>query len=96
MEITKQISWHPYPLKLMHFSKHKGAAVDLVIEDHKKQLYGIEVKSKASLKQDDFEGLSALSKLAGKRLKRGIVLYSGTEAISGFGQKLNAIPINNL
>lgn len=36
MEIKKQMSWHPYPLKLMHFGKHKGAEVDLIIEDHKK------------------------------------------------------------
>lgn len=96
MEIIKQIGWHPYPLKLMHFSKHKGAEVDLVIEDHKKQLYAIEIKSKASLKQDDFKGLSALSELAGKRFKRGIVLYTGKEATSGFGEELSAVPINNL
>lgn len=96
MEIKKQMSWYPYPLKLMHFSKHKGAEVDLVIEDHKRQLYAIEVKSKASLNQDDFKGLSALSKLAGKRFKRGIVFYTGKETTSGFGEKLSAVPINNL
>ncbi len=36
MEILKQISWFNDPLKLMHFSMHKGAEVDLVIEDQKK------------------------------------------------------------
>ncbi|HLV64070.1 ATP-binding protein [Galbibacter sp.] len=96
MEIVKQISWHPYPLKLMHFSKHKGAEVDLVIEDHRKQLYGVEIKSKASLKQEDFKGLSALAKLAGKRFKRGIVLYTGTETAGGFGENLSAVPLANL
>jgi len=55
MEILRQISWFNDSLKLMHFSLHKGAEVDLVIEDQKSMIYGIEIKSKTSLKQDDFK-----------------------------------------
>jgi len=55
MEILRQISWFNDSLKLMHFSLHKGAEVDLVIVDQKSMIYGIEIKSKTSLKQDDFK-----------------------------------------
>lgn len=97
MEIKKQISWFDQPLKLMHFSMHKGAEVDLVIEDRKKQLYGIEIKSKASLKQEDFKGLKKLAELCGRKFKKGLVFYTGEHVLSGFGGKnLHALPINNL
>lgn len=97
LEIIKQISWFEQPLKLMHFSMHKGAEVDLVIETGKKQLIGIEVKSKASLNNDDFKGLKKLAELAGKRFKKGIVLYTGEHVLGGFGgNDLQAVPIPNL
>ncbi|MDD3972281.1 MAG: DUF4143 domain-containing protein, partial [Clostridia bacterium] len=97
MEILKQISWFNDPLKLMHFSMHKGAEVDLVIEDQKKMIYGIEIKSKTSLKPDDFKGLKKLAQLAGNKFKKGILLYTGEHVLSGFGGKnLQAVPINNV
>ena len=97
MEVLKQISWFNDPLKLMHFSMHKGAEVDLVIEDQKKMIYGIEIKSKTSLKPDDFKGLKKLAQLAGNKFKKGILLYTGEHVLGGFGGKnLQAVPINNV
>ncbi len=97
MGILKQISWFNDPLKLMHFSMHKGAEVDLVIEDQKKMIYGIEIKSKSSLKPDDFKGLKKLAQLAGPKFKKGILLYTGEHVLGGFGgNNLQAVPINNV
>lgn len=97
MEIVKQLSWMDDPLKLYHFSMHKGAEVDLVLEDRKKQLYGIEVKSTASVKESDFRGLKKLQELAGPRFKKGIVLYTGEQTLGGFGGKnLYAVPTTAL
>lgn len=97
MEIVKQLSWMEDPLKLYHFSTHKGAEVDLVLEDRRKQLYGIEVKSMASVKESDFRGLKKLQELAGSRFKKGIVLYTGEQTLGGFGGKnLYAVPITAL
>jgi uncharacterized protein len=96
LEIMKQITWHETELKLYHFSIHKGAEVDLVLEDEKKQLYGIEIKSKASIDTNDFKGLKKLAETAGKKFKRGIVLYSGDHVVGGFGENLQAVPIPNL
>ncbi len=97
MEILKQISWFEKPLYLKHFSMHKGAEVDLVIEDGKKNIYGIEVKSKVSLNQNDFKGLKKLAEVAGSKFKKGILLYTGNQVLSGFGGKnLQAVPVENV
>jgi uncharacterized protein len=96
MEIIKQISWTDDYLKSYHFSMHKGAEVDLVLEDRKKQLYGIEIKSTASVNQGAFKGLKRLAEIAGERFKRGIVLYSGEHTVGGFGENMLAVPIGAL
>jgi predicted AAA+ superfamily ATPase len=93
MEIVKQLSWSGLFLKPYHFSIHGGAEVDLVLEDRKKHLYGIEIKSTASVSQTDFKGLKRLAEIAGKRFRRGIVLYSGEQTLGGFGENLQAVPL---
>jgi uncharacterized protein len=94
MEIIKQLSWSGLFLKPYHFSIHSGAEVDLVLEDRKKQLYGIEIKSTASVGQNDFKGLKRLSEIAGKKFQRGIVLYGGEHMVGGFGENLQAVPLS--
>lgn len=96
LEIIKQISWADLSLNPYHFSIHKGAKVDLVLEDQKRQLYGIEIKSTATVNHDDFKGLKRLAELTGKRFQRGIVLYSGDQTVGGFGENMQAVPISAL
>lgn len=94
MEIVKLLSWSDLFLKAYHFSIHRSAVVDLVLEDRKKQLYGIEIKSTASVDQNDFKGLKRLAELAGKKFQRGIVLYGGENMVGGFGENLQAVPLS--
>ncbi len=95
LEIIKQISWSDHDLKPYHFSIHKGAEVDLVLEDRAKGLYGIEIKATATLKEQDFKGLKQLAKLAGDNFKKGIVIYNGDQFLAGFGgPNLYAIPVS--
>lgn len=97
MEIIKQLSWSEDILKPYHFSIHKGAEVDLVLENRKKQLYGIEIKSTATIKENDFRGLKKLAEIAGDKFQKGIVLYTGEQTLGGFGGKnLYAVPIATL
>lgn len=97
MEIIKQLSWFDEILKPYHFSIHKESEVDLVLEDNQKNLYGIEIKSKASIKESDFKGLKRLAELAGNRFQKGIVLYTGDQVLGGFGGKnLQAVPLSVL
>ena len=95
LELLKQLSWSNIPLKAYHFSMHSGAEVDLVLEDRKKQLYGIEIKSRASVTAADFKGLKRLAEFAGKKFQKGIVLYTGDQ-VTGFGERLQAVPAGNL
>jgi len=94
MEIIKQLSWSENILKPYHFSIHKRAEVDLILENRKKQLYGIDIKSTATIKEIDFKGLKRLAEEAGDRFLKGIVLYTGEQVLGGFGGKnLFAVPI---
>jgi len=94
MEIVKQLGWAGLFLKPYHFSVHRGAEVDLILEDRKKQLYGIEIKSTASVGQNDFKGLRRLAEIAGQKFQKGIVLYGGEQVVGGFGENLQAVPIS--
>ena len=94
MEVIKQLSWDDLYLKPYHFSMHKGSEVDLVLEDKRGWLYGIEIKSAATLQNSDFNGLRHLAELAKNKFKRGIVLYTGEQYLSGFGKNLNAVPVS--
>ena len=94
MEIMKQLSWSELYLKPYHFSIHKGSEVDLVLEDRAGGLFGIEIKSAATLHDSDFNGLRRLSKMVGKKFKRGIVLYTGEQYLGGFGNNLQAVPVS--
>ena len=96
MEILKQLSWSDLLLKPYHFSIHKGAEVDLVLKDGKGHLYGIEIKSSASLHAADFKGLKRLADLAGNKFKKGIILYTGENCLGGFGKDLYAVPLPGL
>ncbi|GEP95404.1 ATP-binding protein [Chitinophaga cymbidii] len=97
MEIIKQLGWFDDFLKPYHFSIHKGAEVDLVLENRKKQLYGIEIKSTATVRESDFRGLKRLAELAGDKFQKGIVLYTGEQTLGGFGGKnLHAVPVSAL
>lgn len=94
MEIIKQLGWSEHGLKPYHFSIHKGVEVDLVLEDQKKRLYAIEIKSTASVQENDFKGLKRLAEIAGDRFEKGIVLYAGEKTLGGFaGKNLYAVPI---
>jgi len=96
MEIIKQLGWSNSQLKPYHFSMHRGSEVDLVLEDQRGGLYGIEVKSSATLQNKDFGGLKRLAQFAGDKFKRGIVLYSGEQYLGGFGENLQAVPLSSI
>ena len=59
------------------------------------RLAGIEVKAAATLGDADLKGLAALREVAGKRFHRGVVLYTGREALP-FGSDLWVLPVSAL
>lgn len=95
MEVIKQISWSEMALSPYHFRTHKGQEVDIVLEDRKKQIFGIEVKTTSSVEKGDFRGLSYLQDLKPDNFIKGIVLYTGDQVVK-FADKLYAVPISSL
>ena len=95
MELIKQLGWSERRCRPFHFRTESGAEVDLVLEDRAGRLVGVEVKSAASVKQQDFRGLETLARLSGDRFVRGVVVCTGTTAVP-FGRNLFALPISQL
>jgi uncharacterized protein len=94
-ELAKQVSWSGREIRLYHFRQTTGAEVDFVLEGAAGEIVGIEVKSSYAVAGADFKGLRALAEAAGKKFRRGIVLYTGPESIP-FGTNLHALPLTSL
>ncbi len=95
MELRKQAGWSRLRPQLFHFRLQTGQEVDLVLEDAAGNLVGIEVKASTSVSSNDFKGLRFLAETVGRRFRRGVVLYTGDEAVS-FGANLHAMPVDAL
>jgi hypothetical protein len=92
LELLKQCGWNKTRVSLHHFRTQTGQEVDLVAENQAGDIAGIEIKAAASVTGQDLKGLHALKAIAGKKFKRGIVLYTGDEVVP-FGGNLFAVPL---
>ncbi len=92
MEVIRQVSWSTVRPRAFHFRTHVGREVDLVLEDRRGRVVGIEVKRASSVDKADFKGLEALREEAGRHFWRGVLLYGGDQAVP-FGERLHALPI---
>jgi predicted AAA+ superfamily ATPase len=81
-------------LEISHFRTSDKKEVDFVLEKGNETI-GIEVKLSSTPSVHDFNGLRVLKEAAGKRFKKGILFYTGTEMVS-FGMDFWAIPVSCL
>lgn len=95
MELCKQASWSGRKLAFLHFRTGAGREVDLVLEDGRGHLVGVEVKASATVRSEDFAGLRTLAEDTGERFQRGVVLHGGTDT-TPFGERLYAVPMSAL
>ncbi len=95
MELIKQAAWSEAQVQVFHFRTLSGIEADIVLEDDAGHVVGIEVKASATPSASDFKGLKALAESAGKKFVRGLVLYTGREAVP-FGKNLTAVPLSSL
>jgi predicted AAA+ superfamily ATPase len=95
MELRKQITWSQARPQIYYFRLPAGPEVDVVLENAAGDLVGIEIKASAAVGPNDFRGLETLAELTGRRYRRGVVLYTGREAVP-FGPRLHALPVSAL
>ena len=93
-ELRKQAGWFDGPLRFSHYRDKDGVEVDVVLENDRGQLVGIEIKASATVSAADFSGLNRLRR-ATKEFVCGCVLYDGTQTLA-FGDGLHAVPISRL
>lgn len=94
-ELRKQMGWSQARVTLYHYRTTTGREVGIVLEDAAGRLVGMEVKASSTVERKDFSGLDALSEDMGSRFVRGLVLYSGKQAVSFSGNYV-ALPISAL
>ena len=94
-ELLKLSSWSADRYEFSHFRDKERKEVDIVIEDRRGRVVGIEVKASATVTARDFAGLRRLSGASGNRFVLGLVLHDH-ERIVPFGERLYAAPISAL
>ena len=94
-ELRKQISWSKVFAKMYHYRTTTGSEVDIVFAGAGGRIVGIEVKASATISAGDFKGLKALAEAVGDRFHRGVLLYTGSEALP-FGEQMHALPVSAL
>ena len=94
-ELARQSAWNATRADMFHFRTHAQQEVDIVLEDAKGRLVGIEVKKTTSPGAGDFKGLKTLQAATGKKFLRGILLHAGAQSLS-FAPELHAMPVSAL
>jgi predicted AAA+ superfamily ATPase len=94
-ELMKLASWSERRVSFSHYRTKDLDEVDVVIEDRRGRIIGIEVKASATIKADDFRGLRQLQAAVGDRFVRGLVLHDH-DRITPFAERLQAAPLSIL
>ncbi len=92
MEIARQLAWSRRRIELSHYRTKDGVEVDIVLEDRRGRVVGIEVKAATTVRSDDFRGLRHLADRLGDDFVAGIVLHTGPTTLP-FGNRLCAMPV---
>jgi hypothetical protein len=94
-ELLKLATWSESRFEFFHFRDKDQNEVDIVIEDLRGRVVGIEVKASATVTARDFRGLEKLAQSCGKSFALGIVLYDHDQLLP-FGERLFAAPVSAL
>lgn len=95
MELARQIGWSQLRVELSHYRTKDGVEVDIILEDRRGRVVGIEVKGATTVRAEDFRGLRHLADRLGPDLVAGIVLHTGTQTLP-FGPRMRAVPLSSV
>jgi len=90
-----QAGWQADDLSFSHYRDKEKIEVDLVIE-RGREVWGVEVKRAATVKNKDGTGLAKLAAQAGDQFKGGILLYLGTNCLPINVRNCFAVPLDRL
>jgi uncharacterized protein len=94
-ELRRMAGWSKLRVNLFHYRTEKGREADVVLEDARGRIVGIEVKASSAIGGNDIEGLKDLREAAGDKWMRGIVLHPGT-GVTPFAKDIHAVPVSAL
>lgn len=94
-EVLKLSTWSERRLRISHFRTKEQDEVDLVLEDRRGRVIGIEVKASATVRAQDLRGLRQLQAAVGDKFVQGLVLHDH-DRITPFDEKLHAAPVSLL
>lgn len=94
-QLICQAGWVDEGLGFSHYRDKDQVEVDLVVE-RGRQVWGVEVKRSATVKNTDAKGLARLADQAGSSFQGGILLYSGTNCLPLSAPNCFAVPIDRL
>lgn len=93
-ELERHASWYHEPLSFWHYREGERE-VDVIVERPSGEIVAVEVKASATVRAQDFRGLTHLRDRIGPRLRSGVVLYAGERTLP-FGENLWALPLQAL
>ena len=94
-ELRKIASWSEQRCSFSHFRDKDKNEVDIVLENRRGEIVGIEVKSSATVSGDDFSGMRKLAEACGKKFVQGLVLYDHDQVVP-FADNMFAAPLSCL
>jgi len=93
-ELTKHAEWAAETVRLYHYQRERED-VDLVLEWNDGSIAAIEVKSRATVRRDDWKWLAKLRDQRSSHFQAGVVLYTGEQTVP-LGDRLWAVPLSGL
>lgn len=94
-ELRKIASWSEQRCSFSHYRDKDKNEVDIVLENRRGEIVGIEVKSSATVSGGDFSGMRKLAEACGKKFVQGLVLYDHDQIVP-FADNMFAAPLSCL
>ncbi len=94
-ELRKIATWSEQRCTFSHFRDKDRNEVDIVLENRRGEIVGIEVKSSATVTSSDFSGMRRLAQACGDKFIQGFVLYDHDQVVP-FADNMFAAPISSL
>ena len=94
-ELRKIASWSAQRCSFSHYRDKDRNEVDIVLENRRGEVVGIEVKSSATVNGADFSGIRKLAAACGDKFVQGLVLYDHDHVVP-FAENMFAAPLSCL